>query len=912
MQAEKWKKVKEILAEVLELEAHERQNYLNDSEISAEIRAEVQSLITFDKDSEDLMNLSAVEFTKDFFDEDEKNTIFGQNFGIYRVIGELGYGGMGAVYLAERTDGKFEQRVALKLLKREMNTAALRRRFQQEREILASLEHPNIARLLDAGTTDDNIPYIAMEYVEGLPIDDFCSKYELDLNSRLDLFKKVCTAVDFAHRNLIVHRDLKPSNILVTNDGNPKLLDFGISKILSNEFEQINSATVTNLGVMTPSYASPEQLQSKSVTTATDIYSLGVILYELLSGRRPFENKEYELKEIYKAVLEDEPMPPSAQIDTASKNFKKKINAKTEIKTTESAGINEENQNAFSNITNLISANVRGDLDNIILKALRKEPERRYSSAGNFAEDIQLHQKGLPISARPNTFTYLAGKFIKRNSVSVAAGGLVTTAIIGGIVSTLRQSRVAKAERRKAEKRFNDVRKLANSYLFDVYPEIENLEGSLKAREKILKNALEYLDSLSKEAGGDLELQCELARAYEKIGDVQGAIYISNLGDINSGLENYKKAQKLREEVYAEAPHDPEIKEDVAKNYHITAQTLMWNIDTAQAEGYFEKAIKIRRELIAENPSSANLRNRLAVLLSDYSSIYIFNIQNENAFDLLGESAILLREILKNHPDHFISQKAYPRVLRAYSRLKANVGDYEGALQDLDLSVFLTKKIIKKKPADYTLKRTSWLNDLGYCEVFVAMRDGQQIVSSGLKTVDFNLKTLEKEPDESFALFDLAISYYYIAFGYRLSNDPKLAVEYATKALEVISRLDEISPETIYYIRSFAIIETELAASFLMLEQTDKALNYLQNAVAKLEKAVAADHSVIGFQAELANTYRVLARVFDKKGERRKTLKFIDKSLAIISKLKSRNNLIYAERNLLEEIENEKANYELF
>ena len=223
---------------------------------------------------------------------------------------------MGAVYLAKRTDGKFEQKVALKLLKREMNTAAFRRRFQQEREILASLEHPNIARLLDAGTTDDKIPYLAMEYVEGLPIDDYCNKNNLDLNQRLDLFRKVCAAVDFAHRNLVVHRDLKPSNILVNEDGTPKLLDFGISKIFSNEFEQINSATVTKLGVMTPSYASPEQFQNKSVTTATDIYSLGIILYELLSGHRPFEAKENDLKEIYKAVIElDPPLPSSCDFD---------------------------------------------------------------------------------------------------------------------------------------------------------------------------------------------------------------------------------------------------------------------------------------------------------------------------------------------------------------------------------------------------------------------------------------------------------------------------------------------------------------------------------------------------------------------------------------------------------------------
>ena len=221
MQAENWKKVKEILDEVLPLETSARQHFWNNHKISGEIRAEVESLLAFEEESESLMHLSAVEFSKDFFDgEEAQNPLIGQELGVYRIIRELGQGGMGAVYLAERADGKFEQKVALKLLKREMNTSALRRRFQQEREILASLEHPNIARLLDAGTTADKIPFLAMEYVEGLPIDDYCNKQSLDLNQRLDLFRKVCSAVNFAHRNLIVHRDLKPSNISRQYRGN--------------------------------------------------------------------------------------------------------------------------------------------------------------------------------------------------------------------------------------------------------------------------------------------------------------------------------------------------------------------------------------------------------------------------------------------------------------------------------------------------------------------------------------------------------------------------------------------------------------------------------------------------------------------------------------------------------------------
>jgi serine/threonine protein kinase len=261
-----WKKVSKVLSDCLEIEFSERQKYLDELNLGSELRADVETYLAFEENVEGLMDVSAVEFSKDFFEESSSennsdNAVIGQKFGAYQVIRELGQGGIGAVYLAKRTDGKFEQIVALKLLKREMNTLALCRRFEQERNILASLEHPNIARLLNAGTTADKLPYIAMEYVEGLPIDDYCSKNSLNIRRRLELFREVCAAVAFAHRNLVVHRDLKSSNILVTKDGTPKLLDFGISKILTDEFDQLNSATITRLGVMTPGYASPEQLQ---------------------------------------------------------------------------------------------------------------------------------------------------------------------------------------------------------------------------------------------------------------------------------------------------------------------------------------------------------------------------------------------------------------------------------------------------------------------------------------------------------------------------------------------------------------------------------------------------------------------------------------------------------------------------
>jgi len=905
MQKEDWKKVKEILAEVLPLESSERQNYLENAEITGEIRREIESLLAVEKESASLMNLSAVAFSKDFFDETDENALVGQNVGVYRIVCELGYGGMGAVYLAERSDGKFAQRVALKLLKRELNTSSLRRRFQQEQEILASLEHPHIARLLDAGTTADKIPFLAMEYVEGLPIDDYCRSQNLDLNQRLDLFRKVCAAVNFAHRNLIVHRDLKPSNILVNKDGIPKLLDFGISKIISAEFEQINSATVTKLGAMTPSYASPEQLQSKSVTTATDIYSLGVILYELLSSHRPFEAKEGDLQEIYQAVIEYEPPPPSVVIADFGFGISDAENQKTSVPH------QTKNQNLRTNPQSAIRhPQLKGDLDNIILKALRKEPERRYSSAENLAEDIHRHQRGLPVTARPNTFFYRAEKFYKRNKAGVIGTVLIALAIIAGIVATLWQAQVARAESAKAEKRFNDVRKLANSYIFDVYPEIENLEGSLKAREKILTNALEYLDGLSNEAGGDLELQSELATGYEKIGDVQGALNNSSFGNTQAGLDSYERGRKLREAVYAANPTNLEAKEKLAANYYTTARTLWNNNQAKEAEEMFDKGLRLRRELVAAQPDAVEFQNRLAVLLIDYGAIPVFNSQTEKALVLFDEALQIVEKLRLKEPENSDFKKTLTRLLRIMSKAKASIGDYEGGIRGLTQAVEVSKELAAQFPNDFRVQRSVWLTDTIICELFIEKRDGQKAVEACLPTIGFPKTALEKEPENGVVAYDLAISHFNTARAYRLAEKYPQTIEQSEKAIAVMSKLSKKDAGNLDYKRNLAVYETESARAFIKLEQFDKAAADLQNVIEILIPIVEADQKTLTYQYDLSMAYRLSAQASHQKGNRAQAAEFIDKAIAVIQILEELNALREADKNLSAELEKEKAEYD--
>lgn len=902
-----WKEVKALLDELFPLDQKKREAMLVSSDISDEVRSEVRSLLAVEDEASKLMNASAIELSTSFFTESETHTAFiGKKIGIYKIVREIDDGGMGAVYLATRNDGRFEQRVAIKLLRRELNTAGLRRRFEQERRILASLEHKNIARLLDAGTTDDGVPYFVMEYVEGAAIDQYCDQNELDLNARLDLFREVCEAVNFAHRNLIVHRDIKPSNILVTADGMPKLLDFGISKIISDELEK--TATVTRLGAMTPSYASPEQLQNKSVTTATDIYSLGVVLYKLLSGHRPFEARESDLNAIYQAVVETDPPAPSSMIDESSQLGEPRSAVEHESATGDTAS--NRSGRTISNRSHVQSNQLKGDLDNIILKALKKEPERRYSSAENFAEDIHRYQRGLTVSARPDVFSYRAAKFVRRNRLAAAAAALLLVAVLAGVIATLWQYRVAAAERLRAEKRFADVRKLANSYLFDVYPEIENLEGSLKAREKIVTNALEYLDSLSNEATGDLELQSELATAYEKIGDVLGAMTNASLGNIQAGLDSYRKAQSLREAVHSANPSDIEATEKLANNYYTSARTLWNNSQTGAAEEMFEKGLKLRRELVAEQPEKIEYQNRLAVLLIDYAAIPAFNKQTEKTLRLLDEARAIVGALRQLDPGNSDFKKTLARLLRLMSKPKSAAGDYDGALQGLNEALVASRELTAQTPNDFRIARSVWLTETLICEVYIDKADGKNGAEACLPTIAFPTTALAKESENGVVAYDLAISHFNTARAFRFAGQFQKTIEHAERALEIMSRLSAKTPDNLEYKRNLAVYETEMARALMKLNQFDMAAAVLQSTIEKLVIIAAADKETTMNSFDLSMAYRLSAQTFYQTGNKAKAGEIIEKAIGLATQLNSAGTLPKSEENLLSELKSEKAKYQ--
>jgi serine/threonine protein kinase len=927
MQTENWDRINKALQDVLEVEPSKRKEYLEQANLDDDVLKEVESLLGFEEEAAAAFNLSAVEFSKDFVDDDDSESpIIGQEFGVYKVVRELGFGGMGSVYLAERIDGKFKQKVALKLLKREMNTSTLRRRFEQERDILASLEHPNIARLLDAGTTEDKIPFIAMEYIEGSPIDEYCQEQNLSLNERLDLFRKVCLAVNFAHRNLVVHRDLKPSNILVTKDGTPKLLDFGISKIINREFESVNLATVTKMGVMTPSYASPEQLRGKSVTTATDIYSLGVILYELLSGQRPFQAEEGDISKIQLAVLEDDPPLPSFLMESVSEKLKQLSDSKTIVEEFENPGLGE----ATVPLEDVTKRNVlqetrpqriqikpqylKGDLDNIILKSLQKEPERRYSSAENFSEDIRRHQEGKPVTARPDKFSYRAGKFIKRNRLGVIAGSLILLVIIAGIMATLWQARIAQEERIKAEKRFNDVRSLANSFLFEITPEIENLNGSTRAKELLVKRALEYLDSLASEAGNDPVLQRELAAAYEKVGDVQGNPFQANIGDMKGAIESYEKARIIRQNLFENNPEDIDLKSELAINSQLSGDVFYTTGDIQKASERYQQALDLQKEVLTRRPSDSKSKQNVAAAYYALGTTYFWNSKLDEAIENYTSAREILNSLSLAQPqDEIIKDKLANTFIRIgeTQAWQSNLKDSE---QNILKGLNMIKPIAEKNPNNANFRNSLWTANVKAGEVYLDLEKFDKSLEHYQKALELAKAAAASDPNNVTAKYNLAMSFNKVSDALDSSGNGKEALTHAEQALTLQKAISAADSKNFGILHQMANTYKRMGYAYTTMQDLQGARTSYENALGQYEKLSKIDPNDQKLPRDIAivsqtigQTYLDEAKKSNKKENLQKGLGWIEKSLKLLLELKTKGSLAEFDNKLISEIEAQVA-----
>jgi serine/threonine protein kinase len=497
--ADRWREIDLVFAEALDRPSAGRQAFLDEACAGdPELRLAVERLLLADEASDTFLEQPASELLG-LLPEVEA----GERLGPYRLLRRLGAGGMGTVYLARREDEHYQQDVALKILRSGLQGTEAVHRFLAERQILARLEHPNIARLYDGGSTPDGRPYLVMELVEGLPVDEYCDRHQLTVDQRLDLFRRICSAVQYAHQNLLVHRDLKPGNILVTEAGEPKLLDFGIAKRLEPGSVTKPDLTQTGSRMMTPSFASPEQVRGEAITTASDVYSLGVVLYGLLAGRGPYRVESGLIHEIEGAICEQEPERPSAALFRAG------------------SPPAEEIARARAARPQALRRRLQGDLDNVVLMALRKEPARRYGSAAQLSRDLEHHLQSLPVVARADTLPYRTRKFVRRHRVGVSAAALVVLLVAGFIASLIVQGRRIVRERDKAQ--------YSLSFLLDTFKDADpyHTKGEHLTADEILTRGAERV---SRDLSGRPDVQAALMDA---------------IGEVERGLGRYDRAEPL-------------------------------------------------------------------------------------------------------------------------------------------------------------------------------------------------------------------------------------------------------------------------------------------------------------------------------------------------------------------------------
>ncbi|MEM7587894.1 MAG: serine/threonine-protein kinase, partial [Acidobacteriota bacterium] len=521
LSAERWRQISELFEQAQNLPSDQQEGLLAErcgTDLAR--RREVQRMLAADHGAtERLDDVILAAALKIDAQAAPKPPTPRQRIGPYRIVDELGHGGMSTVYLAERDDEHYRQRVALKVVREGPKNAELHLHLRRERQILAGLDHPHIAKLLDGGSTEDGLPYFVLDAVEGEPIDSYCDRHRLSFNERLELFVEVCGAVQYAHAKLVIHRDLKPSNLLVTSDGQPKLLDFGIAKLLAPEAPEtylppataLATPTAPGLRLLTPEYASPEQIRGESLSVATDIYSLGVMLYELLTGRRPYTIDRQNLLALERAICETPPAQPStAVLRPHGSDLDEPVDA--EPAPPHSAGDSR-----------LLAKRLRGDLDNILLKALRKEPERRYASAAELAEDLRRHLGGRPVSARPDTLAYRTRKFVRRHRRGVAVA-IAVTLVIAGLISFYTYRLAAERDRaQRGEQEAIQVAELLTS-MFDAADPEQALGDEVTARELLDVGAFKIRAELIDQPALAAKLLHRIAAIYLRLGLAEAAL----------------------------------------------------------------------------------------------------------------------------------------------------------------------------------------------------------------------------------------------------------------------------------------------------------------------------------------------------------------------------------------------------
>ncbi len=717
-----------------------------------------------------------------------RRTNQGRRFGPWRTVRLLGRGGMGEVWLAHRADGEHDQEAALKILLPYLAGPDSLKRFRLERQLLARLEHPNIARLLDGGMSPQGEPYLVMEYVEGIRLDRYCQERNLPVRARLELMIKVCAAVGSAHQYLVVHRDLKPGNILVTKEGEPKLLDFGIAKVLDGEATLEHTATANVF--LTPIYASPEVLRGDSAMVASDVYSLGVVLYELLRGHRPFDAKLGPAG-LMQAVIETD--PPSPVEDR--------------------------------------------DLSSISLKALARHPAERYSSAAQFAEDMRRYLDGLPVAAIARSPLYVADKFVRRNRVAVGAAAILLLSLAAGLAGTLWQARVARRERAHAEERFNDARKLANYLLFDLYDSVSKVKGTLPMQADMARRALQYLDGMAASKSDDPSLRLELARGYLKL----GSVFISQgmgdrLGNTAQAIATERKALAIAEPLVAAQRNNLAAARTLASIQQQLGIALQICGQFAEAFTWLRRSAEAFNGIAAAHPDDVvSLQDAgqgwytLGRQLGETGGYITFNA--EAPLSYLRKAVAALESALRIDPRHSAAIKQLATTWDSIGRIESTPNPSQGS-QDYTSALKLLAQLpeTEQQGSDVRQLRALLLVQVGWDQA--QLND----FNAGLSSIEQGLPVLDElsasDPDNVGAAFRRATAYRSLGLVHGYAGHKAEALASLQKTVEILDWVVQRDATNTVYSGLRAEMQGRVANLLVAAHRDAEAVPYAEASVA--------------------------------------------------------------------------------
>ncbi|MBC7843081.1 MAG: protein kinase [Gemmatimonadaceae bacterium] len=839
--AEQWPMVKDLWFAVQDAPIEHRAAMLSDPRIDADIRAHVERLMAAAENVGDRFETPASRVLQ--HDVVMAPSLVGRRLGAYDVTRRIGQGGMGVVYEAVRADSSYDQRVAVKTIWRGADSTVLLKRFRTERQILAGLQHPNIARLLDGGATEEGTPWLAMEYVDGVPIDTFCDDGRLSLDARLDLFRQVCDAVHFAHRNNVVHRDLKPSNVLVTADGNVKLLDFGVAKLLDDPRME-GTLTGAGLSPFTAAYAAPEQVAGGAITAATDVYALGALLMTLLVGRPPLLLQSMAMADLLNAIRDRPARAPSVLAMDGDGD------------TTSHAALDEiAKERGFTSRDRLAKA-LHGELDAIALMALRKEPERRYPSAEAMRADVHRYLRHQQVEARPDTVSYRVQSFARRRWPLVAAALIAASALLFSAVMSWRQSRRAAEEHLIAMDRLKEVRAMASLLVFDANDRLQDVPGATATRSVMMKTALSALDRALTDAPLDPDLLRELAMAYQRAGDLLGNPTNANLGDMVGARAAYTKAMTAAEALMRESPDSVTSAWTLALVYEKAADVEAPSGEVRQALAHQRASLALFRKVAATDT------NRLRYLRA-------VGISSMKLGDLLG------------HPT-FTNTGDTASAIAAYDDANAHL-ERAAARGDTTYALARHRAIIRERLGRLMQERGDFPTAARWLQQSLALRD--TLVLTHPKSVD--------------ARRDVAIGLYLLCGLHLAEKRSDLAAPPCNRSLAIRKVLLEEDSSDTRFVRGMGIIHRRMGELRMLEKRYPLALAEYEESLAFYDRFFAGRTGPINDRRDYAYALAERADIAALTGAQALAKRSLDAAAASLDSIATKGTLSRADSALL-------------